>query len=82
MVWKSGSLPIAYKQWESRHFQKTLLELASENKQTLPRILVEVIDYNNSFGMDDGSNVTLNMQNKIWKYKWLEHPQVSSLSGK
>lgn len=47
-----------------KHFQKTLLELASESKQVLSRILVEVIDYNN-FGIDGGSSMTLNMQNKM-----------------
>lgn len=67
--------------WESKHFQKTLSELASESKQTLPRVPVEVIDYN-TCGIDSGGGMTLNMQNKICKYKLLGHFQVSSLSGR
>lgn len=42
----------------------------------------KVINYKNNFGIDDGSGVTLSVQNKIWKYKMLGHSQASHLSGR
>lgn len=63
-VLASDLFPIAYKQQQSG-FQKNTIGISFKGKQTLPRILIEVIDYNNNFAVDDGNSMILNIQNKI-----------------